>query len=95
MTLCDGGGDGSNGHDLSFAGLVVYRVGIDRGFERLGGIAHAKEGSSCSTWWSKATSTVKRSVFLDDLVYSMAMDRVKVQRMGAFGKDVADLSLLP
>jgi hypothetical protein len=36
---------------------------------------------------------VKRSVFLDDLVYSIASDRVKVQRMGRFGEDLADLSL--
>ncbi len=94
MTICGGGGDGRNGDDLSFAGLLVYRVGIDKGFERLGGVAHAKGGSSCGAWWSKATSAVKRSVFLDDLVYSMAMDRVKVQRMGALGTDLADLSLL-
>ncbi|MBL0196593.1 MAG: hypothetical protein IPQ09_20675 [Myxococcales bacterium] len=43
--------------------------------------------------WSHATSEVKRSVFLDDLVYSMATDRVKVQRLGALGVDVADVSL--
>ncbi len=95
MTLCEGGGDGSNGTDLTFAGLVLYRVGLEKGFEKLGGVAHAKQGSSCSTWWSHANSTVKRSVFLDDLVYSMALDRVKVQRMSALGTDVADLSLVP
>ncbi len=38
---------------------------------------------------------MKRSVFLDDLVYSVAMDRVKVQRMSHLGVDVADLSLMP
>jgi hypothetical protein len=72
---------------------MVYRVDVKRGFERLGGVAHGKKGSNCDTWWSKATSAVKRSVFLDDLVYSMALDRVKVQRMGAFGQDLADISL--
>ena len=44
--------------------------------------------------WSRGTSVVKRSIFLDDLVYSMAMDRVKVQRLGAFGTDIADISLM-
>jgi uncharacterized secreted protein with C-terminal beta-propeller domain len=95
MTLCEGGGDGRNGDTLSFAGLLVYRVGVGKGFERLGGVAHGKEGSSCNTWWSKANSTVKRSIFLDDLVYSVALDRIKVQRMNAFGIDVADVSLQP
>jgi hypothetical protein len=93
MTMCEGGSDGVNGTELSFAGLMVYRVDVKRGFERLGGVAHGKKGSNCDTWWSKATSAVKRSVFLDDLVYSMALDRVKVQRMGAFGQDLADISL--
>ena len=36
-----------------------------------------------------------RSLFLDDLVYSIAMDRVKVQRLGNLGNDVATLSLMP
>jgi uncharacterized secreted protein with C-terminal beta-propeller domain len=93
MTVCEGGADGRNGDTLSFAGLLVYRVGVGKGFERLGGVAHGKEGSSCNTWWSKANSTVKRSIFLDDLVYSVALDRIKVQRMNAFGVDVADVSL--
>jgi hypothetical protein len=94
MTLCEGGGDGRAGDEVSFSGLLVYRVGVDSGFERLGGIDHKKEGFQCSSWWSHGTSTVKRSIFLDDLVYSMAMDRVKVQRLGAFGTDIADISLV-
>jgi uncharacterized secreted protein with C-terminal beta-propeller domain len=93
MTICDGGGDGRNGETLSFSGLLVYDVDLDRGFTRLGGVDHGTQGANCSTWWSNATSAVKRSAFLDDLVYSIASDRVKVQRMGRFGEDVADLSL--
>ena len=94
MTICDGGGDGSNGDKLSFSGLLVYDVDLEKGFTRLGGVDHGKQGVSCSTWWSNAQSAVKRSVFLDDLVYSIASDRVKVQRMSHFGDDLADLSLL-
>jgi hypothetical protein len=48
---------------------------------------------NCGTWWSNASSAVKRSVFLDDLVYSIAGDRAKVQRMSNFGVDLADISL--
>lgn len=93
MTVCDGGGDGRNGDKLSFSGLLVYDVDAEKGFTKLGGIDHGTKGVSCGTWWSNATSTVKRSVFLDDLVYSVAGDRAKVQRLGLLGKDVADLSL--
>ncbi len=54
-----------------------------------------RERSELGTWWSNASSAVKRSVFVDDLVYSIATDRVKVQRLDRFGEDVADLPLLP
>jgi len=92
MTICDGGGDGRQG-ELSFSGLLVYDVSIERGFEKLGGVDHGTKGVDCGTWWSNANSAVKRSVFLDDLVYSIATDRLKVQRLKHFGKDVADISL--
>jgi hypothetical protein len=91
MTLCEGGGDGRHG-ELTFSGLLVYDVDVKHGFKRRGGIDHGTKGVDCGTWWSNATSKVKRSVFLDDLVYSVALDRVKVQRLGRLGEDVADIS---
>lgn len=95
MTECKGGGDGTYGRDLAFSGLYVYDVDVETGFKRLGGIDHGRAGASCDTWWSNANSAVKRSLFLDDLVYSIATDRVKVQRLGHFGEDVASISLMP
>ena len=92
MTICEGGGNGQFGHDLAFSGLLVYDVDLDRGFTRLGGVDHGTKGVSCDTWWTNASSTVKRSVFLDDLVYSIAEDRVKVQNLNRLGTDVADMS---
>jgi uncharacterized secreted protein with C-terminal beta-propeller domain len=93
MTICEGGSDGVNGSLMSFSGLLVYDVDAERGFTRLGGVDHGTKGADCSTWWSNANSSVKRSVFLDDLVYSITSDHVKVQRMSNFGVDVANLSL--
>lgn len=91
-TLCAGGGDGRNGTEVSFSGLLVYDVTVDGGFRKLGGIDHARTGARCSAWWSRGASHVKRSIVLDDLVYSIAPDRVKVQRLGHLGTDVADLA---
>lgn len=93
MTVCNGGGDGTFGSQLAFSGLFVYSVSVDKGFSRLGGVDHGTKGADCNTWWSNANSQVKRSIFLDDLVYSVATDRMKVQRMGHFGDDVADIRL--
>ena len=92
MTICEGGGDGRNGTELAFSGLLVYDVDVEGGFKRLGGVDHGTKGTNCGTWWSHANSLVKRSVFLDDLVYSIAPDRVKVQRMSKLGQDLADFS---
>ena len=95
MTICEGGSDGRNGDKLAFSGLLVYDVDVERGFTKLGGVDHGKAGVGCSTWWSNATSAVKRSVFLDDLVYSVAGDRAKVQRLDRLGVDLADLPFAP
>jgi len=95
MTICEGGGDGRNGNELTFSGLLVYDVSVTNGFKRRGGIDHGVKGANCSTWWSNATSQVKRSIFLDELVYSIADDRVKVQRMETLGTDLADLPMTP
>jgi hypothetical protein len=95
MTICDGGGDGTNGDRLTFSGLLVYDVTVEHGFKRLGGVSHGKAGVDCNTWWSQATSAVKRSIFMDDLVFSIATDRMKVQRMNKLGEDVCDIALVP
>jgi hypothetical protein len=92
-TICGGGGDGTNGNQVSFSGLLVYSVDLQRGFARLGGIDHGAHGANCKSWWSRSSSLVKRSVILDDLVYSIAEDRVKAQRFAAFGRDAADLDM--
>ncbi len=95
MTVCEGGGDGTFGDRLAFSGLLVYEVTVEGGFKRLGGIDHGTHGASCNAWWSNATSHVKRSIFMDDLVFSIATDRMKVQRLDHLGQDVSDIPLAP
>lgn len=90
--LCEGGGNGAFGR-LTFAGLLIYEVSVDKGFRRLGGINHGSVGARCDTWWSNSTSTVKRSLFLDDQVWSIATDRAKVQKLTALGRDYGTVKL--
>jgi hypothetical protein len=94
-TVCDGGGDGSFGDKLAFSGLLVYEVTLQGGFRRLGGVDHGTRGASCDAWWSKASSHVKRSVFVEDLVFSIATDRLKVERLAQLGTEVTDIPLAP
>jgi hypothetical protein len=90
-TVCSGGGNGQAG-SLEFSGLLVYDVSVQRGFRRLGSVDHGR-GGDCNGWWSRSSSHVQRSVFLDQLVYSIATDRAKVQSLDRLGTDLADLDL--
>ncbi len=87
MTVCEGGGDGQVGAQMTFSGLMLYRVTVQDGFFYRGGLAHqppeiaASYSSACYHWWSDGSSTVKRSVVMDDYVFSVAEDMVKIARI--------------
>lgn len=107
MMVCEGGGDGSFGDQLTFNGLMVWRVTLESGFELLGGIPRPLETAqeqgaggvpqaynpTCSQWWSQASSQVKRSVIMDDWVYSVALDLVQAAGLSDLAHPVAEVSL--
>jgi hypothetical protein len=104
MVVCEGGSAGVYGDRMTFNGLMVYRVDVAEGFSYLGGIPHevpaadpygTYDYASCGTWWSQSTSSVKRSVFMDDWVYSIAFDEIRVARIDELATPVAVLPLLP
>jgi hypothetical protein len=91
-TICDGGGNGVYG-TLSFTGLLVYDVTADAGFSLRGKVAHPADDTSCGTWWSEATSDVKRSVIMDDYLFSVSDERIKVNSLSALGTDLTTITL--
>jgi hypothetical protein len=94
MTLCEGGDDGQYGDTMTFSGLMVFAVDLVTGFTHEGGVAHpVAEDITCNNWWSRATSAVKRSLFLDDYVYSLSDEHLKVQDSRALGTDLVSLPL--
>lgn len=100
MTICEGGGDGRTGTNMTFSGLIVYDVSLDKGVVEHGRVAHPGSNNmynnaGCNNWWTRAGSTVQRSVFMDDYIYSIAFDIVRVQRLSAMGSDVASVPLAP
>jgi hypothetical protein len=101
MAICEGGEGGGNFGDLlTFSGLMVYDVTADRGFSYRGGIAHEAPETedtyrnACGNWWSEASTQVKRSVIMDDYVFSVAEDLIKVANLNALGTDVASIPLV-
>ncbi|MCA9697547.1 MAG: beta-propeller domain-containing protein, partial [Myxococcales bacterium] len=101
MTICEesqGGGD--YGDVMTFTGLLVYRVTTDQGFTLLGGIPHDEPdplntpSGKCFNWWTKSSSRVKRSVFMEDWVFSIAPDRVNVAHIDSLGDLAASIPLI-
>jgi uncharacterized secreted protein with C-terminal beta-propeller domain len=101
MTICEGGGtNGMYGTNMTFSGLIVYDVSTATGLTERGRVAHpgvngAYNNASCNNWWTNANSNVERSIFMDDFVYSIARDIMRVQDLDAMGMDVSSVSFLP
>ncbi len=99
MTICEGGDGGTYGTNMTFAGLMVYDVTATNGFALRGKVAHPQTSSggydsgACSNWWTQAQSEVKRSVIMDDFVYSISEKRVKVNALPALANDIREVSL--
>ena len=101
MTVCEGGNtQGGYGTNMTFSGLIVYDVSIEQGLVERGRVAHPGttgmyNNAACRNWWTNANSVVERSIFMDDFVYSVARDVMRVQNLDALGSDVASVRLAP
>jgi hypothetical protein len=99
MTICEGGSGGSNGDLMTFSGLLVYKVSTEKGFEQLGGVPHQQPETqdnywgACGNWWTQSNSLVKRSIFMDDFVYSVAMDLLQVANLSNLETPVTSIQL--
>lgn len=99
MTICEGGGtQGNYGTNMTFSGLLVYDTKATTGFNLKGKVAHPNsangtgyDNAGCSNWWANASSEVKRSIIMDDYVFSVSGTRIKVNRLDALGTGVKEL----
>jgi Beta propeller domain len=92
MTICEGGGNGSYGQSLTFNGLLLYKASVAQGFTKIGGVSHDTQGT-CNNWWTNANSTVKRSVFMDDFVYSVSDTEINIASLTAPETRLAQVKL--
>lgn len=93
MTICEGGSGGSYGTDMTFSGLMVYDVSLNDGFSERGRVSHMEPSyknwySMCTNWWTDSDSVVQRSIFMDDYVYSVAMDKIIINHLDYLGEDI-------
>ena len=77
-----------------FSGLLVFRATAPDGFSELGRVTHPPDpGVDCSNWWTEGRSQVRRSVFMDDYVYSISGSTVKVNALGSLATDLATIPI--
>lgn len=99
MAICTGSsGGGTYGDTMTFNGLMIYRVTAEDGFKYLGGVSHADKDAlnkpyACYNWWTQSDSMVKRSVFMDDYVFSVTDKEIRADRIDNLGTDVSVISL--
>jgi hypothetical protein len=99
MTVCEGGDGGTYGYDMTFSGLLVFAVTIEDGFAELGGVPHGDPVSgddydtTCGNWWTDSNSAVKRSVFMEDYVFSVAPTMINVASVSALSDVLVSLDL--
>ncbi|XXX76841.1 beta-propeller domain-containing protein [Sorangium sp. So ce134] len=102
MVICEGGSGGEFGDTMTFSGLLVYEVDVGEGFTSVGGVPHPLPDASadpyssgCGSWWSQGSSYVKRSVFMEDYVYSVSDDEIRVAHVRDLSAPEAVVSLAP
>ncbi|MBI3073723.1 MAG: beta-propeller domain-containing protein [Deltaproteobacteria bacterium] len=94
MTICEDGGDGSYGRNMTFSGLMVFNVTTAAGISERGRVSHPHSaGISCGNWWTDAKSEVRRSIFMDDYVFSISDSRIKANQLDALATDLAEVPI--
>ncbi len=99
MTICEGGSGGGFGEQMTFSGLIVFDVTAAAGFRQRGRVAHpplatrSYNDAGCSNWWTNASSVVQRSIIMDDFIYSVSSEAIKVDSLNALGTQVAEVKL--
>jgi hypothetical protein len=79
---------------MTFSGLMLFDAGVETGFGEHGRVAHPPStGISCGNWWTDAKSVVRRSLFLDQFVYSISDKHLKVRDVGNLSAPLVDLDL--
>jgi uncharacterized secreted protein with C-terminal beta-propeller domain len=103
ITVCEGGNTGGQfGSTMTFSGVQLYHVTPDTGFSLTGEISHPYAdptgsteyaiGGQCSNWWTRSNSVVQRTIFMDDFVYSVSDERIKVNDLRAPSTDLVDIA---
>ena len=99
MTVCEGGGNGVYGNNLTFAGLMVFDISLDTGIIEHGRLpfldpSTVSASANCDQWWADSKSLVKRSIFMDDWVYGLSDAQLRVAALSNMSSVLQSLPLV-
>ncbi len=96
MNICE---KGEQNDIMTFAGLLVYKIDTETGFELVRTVPHVAPESHnkyqgyCYNWWTQSNTYVKRSIFMDDYVFSITEDTIKANKLSSLETDIAIIHL--
>jgi uncharacterized secreted protein with C-terminal beta-propeller domain len=101
MAICEeSSGGGSYGDQMAFSGLMVWDVTIEDGFSEHGRVEHLPAiddedyvNDGCNNWWTQPNSRVKRSIIMDDYVFSISNNMMKVNHLNNLETDILAIEL--
>jgi hypothetical protein len=99
ITVCEGGGNGVYGQNLTFAGLMVFDVSLDTGIVEHGRLpfldpSTVSASANCDQWWTDSKSLVKRSIFMDDWVYGLSDAQLRVAALSNMSSVLQTVALV-
>jgi hypothetical protein len=68
---------------------------VEEGFAEIGRVAHTGSRQGCYNWWQTPNSRVKRSIIMDDFVFSLSDSQLKVNHLDQLDVDRVILDLEP
>lgn len=98
MAICEGGSGSDYGDQMTFNGLLVYDVTAESGFTERGRVPHGNpttDSYECYSWWTDPGSRVKRSIIMDDYIFSISNTLLKVNHLDSLEEDTVVLDLPP
>jgi hypothetical protein len=98
LTICEGGGNGSFGTNMTFAGLMAFDISLETGIAEHGRLPFVEPssvtaGTDCNKWWTDSKSLVKRSIFMDDFIYGLSDAQLRVAALSAMSSVLASVPL--
>lgn len=78
--------------DFTFQGAYVYRLSIEEGFTYVGRISHGEIEEEKNWWWYWGSSTVTRSLYIENILYTISEDMVKLNDIQSL-EEIKSISL--